>query len=126
MCVVYMRTLCVNSKSSIVIAADDSLVSFGPSPTYGELVIQPTVLPVSVVSAQTIVMFNTHMVCASSQGYGEGKKSSTRPAEVKTIHGSYVQQVACGMGHTLLLVRNDSDDDQKAIDKLLVFKPCTT
>ena len=28
----------LNSKTSIVLAADDSVVSWGPSPTYGELV----------------------------------------------------------------------------------------
>ena len=27
-----------DSKTSIVLAADDSVVSWGPSPTYGELV----------------------------------------------------------------------------------------
>ena len=34
----------LNSKTSIVLAADDSVVSWGPSPTYGELVRSPLVV----------------------------------------------------------------------------------
>lgn len=82
------------SHRSIVVAADDSLVSWGPSPTYGEL-------------------------C-----YGDGRlKSSTRPEEVKCLGGVYIHKVACGYGHTLLIARDDSDEDKEAISKLPVFDP---
>lgn len=35
----YLLCMCVfNRKSSIIIAADESTISWGPSPTFGELV----------------------------------------------------------------------------------------
>lgn len=59
---------------SIFVVAEDTCISWGPSPTYGEL------------------------------GYGEGKsKSSTTPTEVKTLEGVHIIKVACGFGHTLLI-----------------------
>ncbi|NXT27871.1 RCC2 protein, partial [Syrrhaptes paradoxus] len=51
-------------KSSIIVAADESTISWGPSPTFGEL------------------------------GYGDHKpKSSTAAQEVKTLDGIYTEQV---------------------------------
>lgn len=81
-------------NKSIVVAADESLISWGPSPTYGEL-------------------------C-----YGEDKaKSSTTPQEVKTLYGGYIQSVGCGYGHTLLIFRADSEEDKLKIEKVNVFTP---
>ncbi|KAM6371861.1 protein RCC2 [Pluvialis apricaria] len=55
-------------KSSIIVAADESTISWGPSPTFGEL------------------------------GYGDHKpKSSTAAQEVKTLDGIYTEQVAMGL-----------------------------
>ncbi|CAH1774062.1 unnamed protein product [Owenia fusiformis] len=82
------------SNKSIVVAADESLISWGPSPTYGEL-------------------------C-----YGENKpKSSTQAQEVKSINTTYILQVACGYGHTLLLARADSEEDTKCLEKIPIFTP---
>ncbi|NXV24606.1 RCC2 protein, partial [Cepphus grylle] len=54
-------------KSSIIVAADESTISWGPSPTFGEL------------------------------GYGDHKpKSSTAAQEVKTLDGIYTEQVSGG------------------------------
>ncbi|NWY72373.1 RCC2 protein, partial [Erithacus rubecula] len=51
-------------KSSVIVAADESTISWGPSPTFGEL------------------------------GYGDHKpKSSTAAQEVKTLDGIYTEQV---------------------------------
>ncbi|XP_074600983.1 protein RCC2 homolog [Brevipalpus obovatus] len=62
------------ANRSIVIAADESLISWGPSPTYGEL------------------------------GYGENKaKSSTTPQEVKILEKIFIKKVTCGYGHTLMI-----------------------
>lgn len=81
-------------NKSIVVAADDSLVSWGPSPTYGEL------------------------------GYGEMKpKSSTVAQEVKTVSSVYIHSVACGYGHTLMIAKNDTEDEKAAVDKIDVFTP---
>lgn len=81
-------------NKSIVVAADDSIVSWGSSPTYGEL------------------------------GYGENKaKSSTVPQEVKTLDGAYIHSVSCGYGHALFIARNDSDEDKGKLNKLPVYTP---
>lgn len=58
------------------------------------------------------------------QGYGDNKpRSSTTPQEVKTLQGAYIQSVSCGYGTTLLLARNDSEDDKKSLKKIPEFKP---
>lgn len=80
------------ANRSIFLAAEGACVSWGPSPTYGEL------------------------------GYGEGRaKSSTTPDEVKTLDGVYVQQVACGFGHTLLIARDNKPEDKKGLGKLAMW-----
>lgn len=79
---------------SIIVAADESLISWGSSPTFGEL------------------------------GYGENKpKSSTTPQEVKSMNGSHVTAVAGGHGHVCIIVRNETDEDQELISKLPKFVP---
>ncbi|KAL4717471.1 hypothetical protein ACJJTC_000620 [Scirpophaga incertulas] len=60
-------------NTSIVIAADDSLIAWGVSPTYGEL------------------------------GTGELKKSCARPSEVHGGDGLGVTQATAGYSHSLLL-----------------------
>ncbi|XP_047496830.1 protein RCC2-like [Penaeus chinensis] len=76
------------SITSIVVAADESVIAWGPSPTYGEL------------------------------GLGENVKSSTQPKEVKSLEGAHVSQVACGMGHTIMVVRDETDKDKEILEKL--------
>ena len=57
------------------------------------------------------------------QGYGEHQgKSSTQPKEVKTVQGLCVQKIACGYGHSLLLVRKE-DEDKEALDKMPLYTP---
>ncbi|CAI9741573.1 Hypothetical predicted protein [Octopus vulgaris] len=81
-------------NKSIVVAADESVVSWGPSPTYGEL------------------------------GYGENKPhSSTVPQEVKTLDGIYIHGVACGYGHSLYLARADTEANRQKLERLPVFSP---
>lgn len=42
-------------------------------------------------------------------GYGPtGKKSSANPDKVQALEGVHTHQVACGIGHTLFLVRPGS------------------
>ncbi|XP_001639937.2 protein RCC2 homolog isoform X2 [Nematostella vectensis] len=84
------------SKSSIVIAADDSVVSWGPSPTYGEL------------------------------GYGlkkGGQKSSTNPKIVEPLEDIYVHSVTCGMGHTLFIAKDVTPEDKTMLGKKPVYTP---
>lgn len=77
------------ANRSIFVIADDTCISWGPSPTYGEL------------------------------GYGEGKsKSSTTPQEVKTLDGIHVADVACGFGHTLLIASDRSQKDVEGLKSI--------
>jgi len=63
-------------------------------------------------------------LCVAVQGYGINSiRTSASPQEVKPLEGIYVHRVACGWGHTLLLARNDTDDDRAKLDDLPVFVP---
>ena len=60
-----------------------------------------------------------------SQGYGlrkGGQKSSTNPKIVEPLEGIYVQEVACGYGHTLYIAR-DEETDLPLLSKLPVYDP---
>ncbi|GBN14918.1 Protein RCC2 [Araneus ventricosus] len=82
------------SNCSIVCVADESVISWGPSPTYGEL------------------------------GYGESRpKSSTTPQEVKPLDGIHVHNVACGYGHTLFIARDDTEEERNKINQLPEYTP---
>nr|CAD7437645.1 unnamed protein product [Timema bartmani] len=81
------------SFTSIVMAADDSVIAWGPSPTYGEL------------------------------GFGELPKSSTTPMEVKPLEGIYIMQVACGMGHTMFIARDHTEQERKLLQQLPEYTP---
>ncbi|KAG7248660.1 hypothetical protein CRUP_032004, partial [Coryphaenoides rupestris] len=83
-------------KSSIIVAADDSTISWGPSPTFGEL------------------------------GYGDNKpKSSTTAQEVKTLDGIYAEQVVMGYAHSLIIAREESPQEKERLDKLPEYNPRT-
>lgn len=60
-----------------------------------------------------------------SQGYGlkkGGQKSSTTPKIVEPLEDIYVQEVACGYGHTLYIAR-DEETDLPFLSKLPVYDP---
>ena len=58
------------------------------------------------------------------QGYGDNKmKSSTIAQEVKPLEGIYVHKVACGYAHTLMIARNDTDEEKEKLQKLPLFSP---
>uniref|UniRef100_G3RGY3 Protein RCC2 n=1 Tax=Gorilla gorilla gorilla TaxID=9595 RepID=G3RGY3_GORGO len=83
-------------KSSIIVAADESTISWGPSPTFGEL------------------------------GYGDHKpKSSTAAQEVKTLDGIFSEQVAMGYSHSLVIARDESETEKEKIKKLPEYNPRT-
>uniref|UniRef100_A0A9L0SBC3 Regulator of chromosome condensation 2 n=1 Tax=Equus caballus TaxID=9796 RepID=A0A9L0SBC3_HORSE len=83
-------------KSSILVAADESTISWGPSPTFGEL------------------------------GYGDHKpKSSTAAQEVKTLDGVFTEQVAMGYSHSLVIARDESETEKEKIKKLPEYNPRT-
>lgn len=82
------------SNCSIVVVADESVISWGPSPTYGEL------------------------------GYGENRqKSSTTPMEVRPLEGVHIHAVSCGYGHTLFIAQDDTEEDRAKLNKFPEFTP---
>ena len=64
-------------------------------------------------------------VCvACVQGYGLNSiRTSTTPQEVKPLDGIYVHRVATGWGHTLLLARNDMEEERAKIADLPEYVP---
>ncbi|XP_055382025.1 protein RCC2 homolog [Condylostylus longicornis] len=81
------------SYTSIVISADDTLISWGASPTYGEL------------------------------GLGDMQKSSTTPKEVTKCEGMKIPQVTMGQSHSLLLVDTSDEKTKEKYEKFVEFDP---
>lgn len=78
-----------SGATSTVVSSERSVISWGGSPTFGEL------------------------------GYGEGKpKSSTKPKIMESVEGLVALQVSEGMAFTAMLVLVDSDEDKKLFDAL--------
>lgn len=80
------------SNTSIVISADDSLIAWGASPTFGEL------------------------------GLGDLQKSSSTPKEVTRMDGMKIPQVAMGYSHTMLLVNAEHPVTQEKYAKMPKFE----
>ncbi|CAM9946083.1 protein RCC2 homolog isoform X1 [Lampetra fluviatilis] len=93
LCGTHVRSLACG-KSSILITSDDSTMSWGPWPTYGEL------------------------------GYGEGKqRSSSVPQELKKLSGIHIHEVAMGFAHSLLLARDESEEDKALVHQIPEYCP---
>lgn len=74
-----------------MIAADDSVIGCSPSPCYGEL------------------------------GMGENKKSSANPVEISKLENVFVHAVGMGVSHSVFIVKNDTDEDKKALEKYKIL-----
>lgn len=74
-----------------MISADDSIIAWGASPTFGEL------------------------------GLGDLQKSSSQPKEVTKMADMKIPQVAMGYSHTMLLVNTDDEKTKEKYDKLNEF-----
>ncbi|RZF41072.1 hypothetical protein LSTR_LSTR002704 [Laodelphax striatellus] len=79
-------------NTCVVVAADNSVISWGPSPAYGEL------------------------------GHGEIRKSTPNALEVRALEGIYVESVSCGMHHTLMIAKDESDAEKEKINLLPEYK----
>lgn len=78
-------------NTSIVISADDCLIAWGASPTYGEL------------------------------GLGDLQKSSSTPKTVSKLDGMKIPQVSMGYSHTMLLVNTEHESTKQKYDNLQQF-----
>lgn len=77
--------------TSVVISADDTLIAWGASPTFGEL------------------------------GLGDLQKSSAQPKEVTKLAEMKIPQIAMGYSHTMMLVNTDDEKTKVKYDKLNEF-----
>lgn len=78
-----------SGTTSTVVAAERTVISWGPSPTYGEL------------------------------GYGKNEqKSSTKPKMMEAVDGLKCIGVAEGMAFTLLLVEAEAESERKILEGL--------
>lgn len=57
------------------------------------------------------------------KGHGVNRKSSTTAMEIKALDGIYVEQVAMGMHHTLLLAREETDEEKEKLSDLPEYDP---
>ncbi|PXF44862.1 Protein RCC2 [Gracilariopsis chorda] len=74
--------------SSVAVAAEQSTISWGASPTFGEL------------------------------GYGEGPKSSTKPKKMEALEGLEVKQIAMGIAFTVMIVDCIGEEEEKIVSEL--------
>jgi alpha-tubulin suppressor-like RCC1 family protein len=80
-------------NTSIIVSADESVISWGSAPTFGEL------------------------------GLGDFTKSSTNPKEVSRLAGVKVLGLSMGYGHTLLIAQNDTPEQIAKLETFDVFEP---
>ncbi|XP_044736012.1 protein RCC2 homolog [Chrysoperla carnea] len=80
-------------NTSIMIAADNSVIAWGCSPTYGELAL------------------------------GEVTKSSTVPKEVNRFEGVQVLSISLGYSHSLFIVNDNTPELAAKLEKFPLFEP---
>ncbi|XP_017785225.1 PREDICTED: protein RCC2 homolog [Nicrophorus vespilloides] len=78
-------------NTSIIISADESVIAWGCSPTFGEL------------------------------GFGEYQKSSTTPKEVSKLNGVKVICLSMGYSHTMVVAKYETPEQKEAVDGLEEF-----
>lgn len=101
------------SNTSIIISADDSLIAWGASPTFGELVSKP--LPEQRICSILYICLKQFYL--KLQGLGELQKSTTTPKEVSKLEGMKMPQVAMGYSHSMILVNTDHEATKEKYDK---------
>lgn len=51
------------------------------------------------------------------------RKSTTTPLEVKRLEGIYIEHISCGMSHTLMIARDETDEEKERIAALPSYNP---
>lgn len=80
-------------NTSIITAADETVIAWGASPTYGEL------------------------------GIGEFTKSSTVPKEVTQLTGVKVLGLSMGLCHTMLIAQDETSEQHTKLESFEKFEP---
>uniref|UniRef100_H2YG31 Protein RCC2 homolog n=1 Tax=Ciona savignyi TaxID=51511 RepID=H2YG31_CIOSA len=76
----------------------------------------------AVAADESVIVWGTG-TANGELGLGENRKSSANPDLMKSAASLFVQRVACGHRHTLMIVRADSEKDKSALDELVVYDP---
>lgn len=80
-------------QTSIMISADDSMIAWGASPTYGEL------------------------------GLGEFNRSSAAPKEVSALSNIKVIGLAMGLTHTMVIALDETEEQKNKLEEFDLFDP---
>jgi len=128
------------STCSLVRTRHGHVYYFGKHRTVGEATMRPTLVDalannghvVTAVGAGSTTVFccTTNGVTVSwghgnhgELGYGKGEnKSSSKPKFVNGLDSCLVTDVACGMAHTLFMIRNEDEEDAKALKKVATLE----
>ena len=124
------------SNCTIVKTKNGHVYYFGKHKSAGEATMRPTLVDalannghvVAALGAGSMTVFcsTKNGVTVSwgngshgELGYGKGEnKSSAKPKFVNGVDSCLVTDVSCGFGHTLFLIRNEDDEDAKALKKV--------
>lgn len=126
----------VGSHCSLVLTRQGHVYYMGKHKTAGEATMRPTIVDalannghvVTAIGAggQTVFCSTKGGVTVSwghgshgELGFGNGEnKSSSQPKFVNGLDSCLVTSVSCGMGHTLFIIRNEDEEDAKALKKV--------
>jgi alpha-tubulin suppressor-like RCC1 family protein len=122
------------SQCSLVLTQQGHVYYWGKHRSIGEAVMRPQTVDAlanngHVVTAcgaghQTVVCTTQGAVTVAwgqgphgELGFGQAK-SSSQPQFVKTLEGVPIAQVACGYGHTLYLVKQEDEEDERVVSAI--------
>lgn len=124
------------SNCSVVLTKHGHAYYMGKHKTAGEATMRPTIVDALANNGHVIEAIGAGsqtVFCATKSGvtvswgngshgelgFGAGeKKSSSKPEFVSGLDSCLVTSVACGMGHTLFIIRNEDAEDAKALKKV--------
>jgi len=124
------------SNCTVVKTRNGHVYYVGKHKSAGEATMRPTIVDalannghvVAAVGAgaQSVFCSTTNGVTVSwghgehgQLGYGKDEnKSSSKPKFVNGLDSCLVTEVSCGMGHTIFVLRNDDEEDKKAMKKV--------
>ena len=126
----------VGSNCSLVLTRNGHVYYVGKHKQAGEATMRPTLVDALANNGHVVTSVGAGsqtVFCATKSGvtvswghgshgelgYGKDEaKSSSKPKFVPDLDSCLVTGVSCGMGHTLFMIRNEDDEDAKALKKV--------
>ncbi len=124
------------SNCTLIRTKNGHVYYWGKHRQMGEATMRPTLVDALANNGHNVIAFgvgNQTVFCSTANGvtvswgagaygelgYGKGEqKSSAKPKFVNGLDSCLVTDLACGFGHTLFLIRNDDQEDAKALKKV--------